>query len=273
MPLDHDRENGLMAVSVTEPLYLSEHFMRDGHSAEKANGTMTYIRFEGHLFGVTCAHVYFQQYDESGIAGKCLTAFGDRVVYQFGTWVESGYKSHFRSMRNSSGDTSNPDIAIVFLDEAYESIHMSRKSKSAINLSAMEEPNWKSANMCMAAGFPTEHKTQTEQIVSAELLQVIAECTTPISPGREKFSLFSCLSEPHNVYLSGMSGGPIFCDSVNEEELALVGIIFEGTPGSSEQWRARGESSFYTGNDVHISGYTVTAEIFRGWLVALGYYS
>lgn len=267
MMKNEDIENGKMAIAVCEPLYLSQHFMKDGHSAEKANGTITYVRYKNHIFGITCAHVYFSQFDDDGVASKCLMVYGNRTSYHFGVYTENGYSSHFRSMRKNKEDVDQPDIAIVHLGGGYEELHMEQKNKHPIELEKLIEPDWENAKMCMATGFPTEHKTQTETHVSAGLAQVTAECTGKLSSTRDKFMLFSSLSEPHNVFFSGMSGGPIFCDDITgQNTLTLVGIVFEGMPGSSADWNSRRDDSFLNSADVQIHGYTLTPKIFEGWL-------
>lgn len=101
-------ELGKVVVRHCEPLFLSKHFLSDGHSAEKANGTITYIKYKDVIYGITCAHVYFYQKLNTP-EEKALTVFGkERLIYQFGVHSSEGYESHFRSLRNSPGDFSEP---------------------------------------------------------------------------------------------------------------------------------------------------------------------
>lgn len=50
------------AAKHSDPLYLSKPWLQDGHTSKKANGTLTYIQYCGHVYGVTCAHLYHQQF-------------------------------------------------------------------------------------------------------------------------------------------------------------------------------------------------------------------
>lgn len=261
---------GKIVITNCEPLYLSKHFMQDGHTSEKANGTITYIKFKNVIYGVTCAHVHFMQ--KIGTKEeKILTVFGDRLVYQFGLLGQDGYKSDFRPLRKSPTDIQTPDIAIIKLNEPYPSIHMTRKGKTAIDLDKWSTPNWRETGMAMACGFPTEHKSQNESVVSAGLAQVIAEPASEISPDRDSFLLASSLEEDNNIYFSGMSGGPVYVEHPVEGEITIVGIVYEGTPGSSEEWQNRGDSSFLTNKDVQIRAHTFTPIIFEKWLKQVGY--
>lgn len=267
---DETKEYGKIVVSHCEPLYLSKHFMQDGHSAEKANGTVTYVKYKNVVYGITCAHIYF--YQNLGSSGeKILTVFGERLVYQFGVHYPEGYKSHFRSMRSSPSDTKNPDIAIIQLNEPFPSIHMGRKGKQAIDLDRWVEPSLSDAKMAMACGFPTEHKSQNDSVVSAELAQVFAEPASTLSQDRESFLLASSLEEDCNIYFSGMSGGPVYLDGTDDGKITIVGIVYEGVPGSSKEWEVRGPESFLTKKDIQIRAHTFTPEIFERWLKQVGY--
>lgn len=267
---DESKEYGKIVVSHCEPLYLSRHFMRDGHSAEKANGTVTYVKYNNAVYGITCAHVYFYQ-NLGSSEERILTVFGERLVYQFGLHRPEGYKSYFRSMRSSPSDTQNPDIAITQLNEPFPSIHMGRKGKQAIDLDCWVEPSFSEAKMAMACGFPTEHKLQNDSVVIAELAQVFAEPASRLSPDRESFLLASSLEEDCNIYFSGMSGGPVYLDGAGEGSITIVGIVHEGFPGSSKEWENRGHESFLTKKDIQIRAHTFTPEIFDRWLKQVGY--
>ena len=267
---DENEEYGKIVVSHCEPLYLSKHFMQDGHSAEKANGTVTYVKYKDITYGITCAHVFFHQKLGSS-EERILTVFGERLVYQFGLHSQKGYESHFRSMRSSPSDTQNPDIAIVQLSEPFPSIYMKRKGKKAIDLDHWVEPSFSEAKMAMACGFPTEHKSQNDSVVSAELAQVFAEPASKLSLDRESFLLASSLEEDSNIYFSGMSGGPVYLDGTVDGKITVVGIIYEGSPGSSKEWESRGPESFLTKKDIQIRAHTFTPEVFERWLKQVGY--
>lgn len=264
-------ELGEHIVTHCEPLYLSKALMLDGHSAEKANGTITYIKYKGKIYGVTCAHVLFSQ--NLGTQNeRVLSVFGmNRVHYQFGAITRNGYLSNFRALRKSPDDVIPPDIAVTRLDEPFPSIHMMSKGKKAIDLDKWTQPYWNDINICVACGFPTEHKTQTDTIVSAGLVQVFAEPAGPLSPDRESFLLASSLDNECEVYLSGMSGGPVYVEGEREGAIDLIGIVYEGSPGSSKDWEHRHEGAFMTKKDIQVKAYTITPGIFENWLKIVGY--
>jgi len=267
---DEIKKMGQIAVTHCEPLYLSKHLMQDGHTANKANGTMTYVKYKGVTYGITCAHVYFVQ--EIGSSNeRILTVFGNQLIYQFGLHSENGYQSHFRPLRTSTSDTASPDIAIIQLNQPYPSIYMEKKGKEAVDLDNWTSPNWDEIKMAMACGFPTEHKSESDTVVSAELAQVIAEPASSLSPDRESFLLASSLEEDCNIYFSGMSGGPVYVDNPNDGDITLMGIVYEGTPGSSEEWNNRGAGAFLTKKDIQIRAHTFTPAIFEKWLQKVGY--
>lgn len=261
---------GKLINTYCEPLFMSKHFMLDGHSPNKANGTITYIRYKGVLYGVTCSHVEKQTGDK-----HILTVHGaDRGVHFFGQYGEKGYESFFKILKKED-DPYSPDIAITKLGDNFERLHMENKKKQAINLDQWVEPDWSALKLAMACGYPTEHKEETKNHVASRLIQAIAEVNGEIAPSKDVFNLFSALKEEHNVYFSGMSGGPVFVDGVSPDGVSpsapcIIGIIFEGSPGSSEEWINRSTDSFLTNHDVYIKAQTLTPTIFESWLVQAG---
>lgn len=256
-----------IAATNCEPLFLSSPFMRDGHNSEKANGTITYIEFRGRLFGVTCAHIYDQQKS----SGKWLTLHGkERYTFQLGKFAPTGYTSNFRSLRKENS-TIGPDIAIIDLGESIKQMHFGRKEKQAINLDTWQEPAWSDIKVPVAFGYPTEHKSQIFNMLSSPLLAVAAEITSPLSPDASSFLLASSLTENNKFFFSGMSGGPVYYISDPDEAPVIIGIVFEGSPGSSAEWKARDSQSFLTKNDIQIRAHTLTPAIFEEWLLTAGF--
>lgn len=255
-----------IAAKNSEPLFLSPPWLGGGHTTEKANGTITYIRFNGELYGVTCAHIYDYQFTSD--KPKWLTVHGQsRVIYQFGYFDSSGYKSKFHSLRLS--DATLPDIAIIKLDEAFASIYMKAKDKTPIDLDLWIEPKWEDLKSPVAFGYPTEHKTETNDLLQAPLISVTAELTRPIGPNDESFLMASTLTQENTHYFSGMSGGPVFCH-FSDIPPSVVGIVFEGSPGSSIEWENRTKESFYTKEDIQIRAHKLTPDVFQSWLSLAG---
>ena len=125
--------------------------------------------------------------------------------------------------------------------------------------------------MAMACGFPTEHKSQNDSTVSAELAQVVAELTSTLSWERDSFLLSSSLEVDCEIFFSGMSGGPVYLDGAGDKEICLMGIVYEGSPGSSAEWESRSDDSFLTKKDIQIRAHTITPEIFGDWLRRVGF--
>ncbi|HTA64057.1 MAG TPA: hypothetical protein VK753_01010 [Xanthomonadaceae bacterium] len=257
------------AAKHSEPLFLSPPWLQGGHTIEKANGTITYVQQGGEIFGITCAHVYYQQFASE--PHKWLTIHGkERYIYQFGTFTQNGYKSHFRPLRMPKSD-NGPDIAIVKLDDAFKKIHFERKGKAAIDLDNWTEPNWIELRTPVAFGFPTEHKSEADGFLQCPLAAVVAELTRPISISDDSFLMASSLERENTFYFSGMSGGAVYCMLDSERPIELIGIVFEGFPGSSAEWQSRPNGCFLTANDIQIRAHVITPDIFQTWLGIAGF--
>lgn len=256
-----------IAVRNCEPLFLSSPFIQCGHNVEKANGTITFIEYRTRIFGITCAHVYYEQIR----SGKWLTLHGsERYIYQLGAFTAKGYESLFRPMRKAS-DIDGTDIAIIELGETIRQIHFPRKNKEAINLDTWAEPNWSEVQVPVAFGYPTEHKIQSEDFISAPLAAVAAAVTRPLSPSESTFLIASSLETDNTLYFSGMSGGPVYHVASPDTDPSLIGIVFEGVPGSSIEWQSRGEQSFLSRKDIQIRAHILTPAIFEDWLRLVGF--
>lgn len=132
-----------------------------------------------------------------------------------------------------------------------------------------DEPSWEKIKFPSAFGYPTEHKSQSSGFVESPLIHVTAEVTRNISPSDSSFLLASSLESQHGYYFSGMSGGPVF--HVHDGgEITLIGIVYEGIPGSSKEWLARGVQAFLTNSDIQIHAYMLTPYIFESWLKKVG---
>ncbi len=254
-----------LAVQNCEPLYLSHPFLKDGHSATKANATILYIKYLGTVYGITCAHVYDQQFGENGAIEKVLTVWGDRLIYQFGNWSSDRYQSHFRILRNEKSAPESLDIAIIKLPTPFPESHMGKKGKVAIDFDHWEPPQWSSISTCVVSGFPTEHKEQSDSHVAAKFLQVVAELTRPIDAGTNDFMLASTLPEKNDYFFSGLSGGPVYCIK-SDDTLTVVGVVFEGSPGSAAEWWKRGQDSFFTKENVQFRAYLLTPSVLARWI-------
>jgi hypothetical protein len=245
-----------------EPLYLSKPFLKDGHTSEKANGTITYVKFRQSYFGLTCSHI-----NNMVNENNWLTVFGEnRIIYQFGRFTQDGYLSNFVNLRMTESNFDFPDIAITRLNLSYYELHMKHKKIEFIDLNNWIKPEWHSIKFLVATGYPTEHKIQAKDYVGAPLLDVVAEVTDPLFFERDSFLLASTLEFDNKFFFSGMSGGPVYFQNPKNSKLTLVGIVYEGLPGSSNEWANRNSQSFYTKKDIQIHAHTLTPAIFQKWL-------
>ncbi|MFM0160770.1 hypothetical protein PQR39_10195 [Paraburkholderia sediminicola] len=248
-----------------EPLYLSPIDRLGDHSASKSNATMTYIRYRDELFGVTCAHVFDFQFGDHERSACTLGVFGAGTSYQFTHPTFPDFHSHLRSLRQAHHQEAAEDIAVVRLSSLFEEKHMRAKNKVAIDLDAWEEPDWSAIQTCVSVGFPTEHKIQSRRTVTAQPLFSVAELTRKLDPIEKTFALCSTIENRGDYFLSGMSGGPAYCTHSNDT-LTLLGIVFEGTPGSSGEWSKRSDESIFSKDDVYFRITTLRPEIFKNWL-------
>lgn len=149
---------------------------------------------------------------------------------------------------------------------------MYEKGKLAIDLDFWKKPEWNKIQTCVVSGFPTESKKYSITHVSAPLPLIIAEVTNTISEVRDDFTLASSVSQ-NDFFFSGVSGGPVF--HITQETpnkpygLNLIGIVYEGTPGSSSAWEKRGKEAFFSRNDIQFKVYILTPDKFSSWLKEL----
>lgn len=212
-----------------EPLYLTPLASPEVHDAEKPNATLTYVKYKGDLFGVTCAHVWDLQFDDAEVKNQILGVFRGSPKSTSSGPRPSKFEMEIKSLRGQVKDKHYADIAIARLPKRFATEHMKVKGKAPILLDSWLAPDWSKLKTCVAFGFPTALKTQSSSTVSAQPLFSIAALTSSFNPNCEKFSLYS---EVENEYsLSGMSGGPVYWIK-KDDTLGLLGIIFEGSPAN-----------------------------------------
>jgi hypothetical protein len=123
--------------------------------------------------------------------------------------------------------------------------------------------------MCLAAGYPDEHKETTiiagKEMLVSPMASVVAEIANDVTRDERIITLSSRLEKPHGYYFSGMSGGAIY--AVETDRLAPAGILFEGYPSTKEQDSNRaGSPAFLDENDIFFRALMLTPEIFLDWL-------
>lgn len=184
------------------PLWLSKPFMQDGHHSNKANATVTFVKYKNRGYAVTCAHVYYQQKMGSPEFRE-LTLFGNSpMIVSFLTFGTGQPVSVFRPLIGDSVRASGPDIAIAPVNHATQK-YMEDNGKKWLDLDLWKEPDWTINSPKIAGGYATEHKSTDGKHVLSAFVQAIAESPSGVDPTRSTFMLFSQLKEEHKVFLVG----------------------------------------------------------------------
>lgn len=246
----------------TAPVFLHDYFLASGHNEKTPNGTVTFVRFRGHHFACTCRHVLAEKDDKAvmGTAVRNPTAalmLGNAVI-NFSSFTVEGLRSSFSSP--PSGGDYEIDVSIASCDLYWGAPNVAQE-KEAIDLDSWREPPWEEIKYCAAAGYANEGKWMEADKVVTPMPLAIAEVISRISGDSREFTLHSSLGEPHGIYFSGMSGGPILA-VLGETEFLPIGLIFEGYPSSS----AVPESVFAGPKDIFIRGLTLSPTRFQSWL-------
>jgi hypothetical protein len=275
------------------PLFATGQFLQGGHGESTVSATVTFVKFESHIYAVTCHHVLSAFLTASVTAGQRLvpSIHSGKVVHQFGTYgPDQTYIWAFVSCREfpkveditNDDDVSKtalaaldrknadkPDIAIADVTAVWEVMSKQRNAE-AIDLDAWVEPKWSEVQpVWLAYGFPDNHKYLQGDKVVAPMPRVTAELATEPPGESDKYILCSTLGAEHGWGFSGMSGGPVFVAHTTEDRYAFVGITFEGAPSSKELDGNR--EAFVRKNDILLRGYHVTPKRFREWLTRRDY--
>lgn len=200
-----------------------------------------------------------------------LILFGSSpMVVSFLDFGSALLVSAFRPLVDDSPKASGPDIAIAPANFAIQQ-YMKDNDREWLDLDSWEEPDWSINSPKIAVGYATEHKSTDGEYVLSGFVQVVAESPNGVESTREKFMLFSQLEEEHEVFFSGMSGGPVFYQYEDDRAAVPIGIIYEGSPGSSSEWKKRGQESFFTGSHIKIDAQLLTPNTFKEWLSIAGF--
>ncbi|MET3648923.1 hypothetical protein [Phyllobacterium ifriqiyense] len=266
----------------TDPAWLQDHYLGTGHTEETNNATFTFIKRRDQVYAVTCGHVVDQLSNPEAVPDARMPTLAlqiDHGVLNLSQVTGIGRISHTTRATERNETHREIDIAIALLSESYWSILTEKKNKTAIDLDAWREPCWESVKMCVAAGYPNEHKEQLQvggrDMVGASFMRAIAAVSSTLGRDQKFITLSSILNEPHGHFFSGMSGGPVYAAEgvedrlIDDEELLPVGIIFEGHPGSNRGKPQSGTdpmAAFLTDRDIFFRALTLTPERFDHWL-------
>ena len=240
----------------SDPVFISDYFLKDGHSEKTSNATVTFVKCEGRHYACTCEHVATA--DELKIDRRTLGLRAGRVIINLSWFHANGLQTAFR---NPPGiiEGDKVDVAIADISSSW-AILEEQKNKVAVDLDRWREPPWESIEYCAAAGYPNHHKEREGEMVASLMPVATAALGAPLSRDARQFTLTSALEEPHGIYFSGMSGGPIV--GCLEKGPVPIGLIFEGMPSSPDA-----PASIYAGpNDIFIRGLLLRPQIFGAWL-------
>lgn len=240
-------EFGANACKHCAPLFIIRHHVEMVPTADDVSATLTFVRFQGRTYGITCKHVVTSLRDrieKSGnefshtffIALKRHHVVQDRFVIPPGSWV-----------------TPEPDIAIRELNPDFPA-HI---GKSALDVDAAPVPPLSDINFAIAVGFPDRLKTQSPAPLGYQLAM---PCVHAVADNRStsgpSFTLFSELQETPAIRdLSGMSGGPIYWS--NDTRYGLLGITYESSPL---------DGSLAGAAAVHIKGHLADRATLERWV-------
>lgn len=229
------------------PMFIIEHRVGATPVANDPNATLTFIRFQGRTFGITCKHVV------DSLQGR-LKASGNRFSHTLFIALQERVIVQDRFVI-PSGDwmLPAPDIAIRELRPDFPAY----VGKSALDIEACAVPPLSEVAAGIAVGFPdraTEGRAEgTGYRLSMPCVHAVGENRSAEGPS---FSLYSDLdSTPEIRDLSGMSGGPIYWS--NEERYGLLGITYESAPLADA---LGGHAS------VHIKGQHVDLATIESWV-------
>lgn len=216
---------------------------------ELRNGTLTFVKANSKVYGITCWHVVEHYRNQT-------TKSGNTYSHTMRTMVNGFYVVLDRFIRPQPQLGVPPiDIAIRELDPEFpEAI-----GKIPIDLDTNIDPP-KHIGHGYAVGFPesTKYKKMEDQSgyrVSMPQVEILAEIEAmPVC----RFTLYSELEQkPAQTDYSGMSGGPIFWST--EEHYGMFGVIYEGGVGSE----------LSDSKTIFVYGELATPEIIKGWIKQL----
>ena len=229
------------------PLFIIRQHVNMAPTAEDPSATLTFIKFQGRTYGITCKHVLSILRDRITISGSESShtffvalnqhkVLQDRFIVPPGDWV-----------------TPEPDIAIREIDPNFPAY----VGKVALDIDANPVPVLSEVSFAVVVGFPDRLKTQTAFPIGYQIampcVHAVADNHSDVGPS---FTLFSeLLATPNIRDLSGMSGGPIYWS--DETSYGLLGITYESSPL---------ENSLSGTASVHIKGHLADRNTIAQWV-------
>src|ERR1700737_2832330 len=184
------------------------------------NGTASFVSFKGRQFAVTCRHVMESASGPDVVTGApnpTVALHFDETVLNLSFFMATGLHVTLRAP-DAERREQEVDVAIAELTGSYWGLLIGKKGKKAINLDNWREPNWPAGKMCVARGYPEEHKeirtSADREKIAAPMLSITAEVAGPLGRDQRIITLSSRLDEPHGYYFSGISGGALYTSEV-----------------------------------------------------------
>lgn len=218
------------------PVFLKKHAYDTTHSDETPNGTMMFIKFLNVVYGCTCKHVVDAAI-KNGTNGKAgaLHILADNILFQQNAlFVNPEQPMDFISYPVFLIPNNGADIAIkpMSIDWFNQSL-AAKKNLSYIDFDEYEKPDYEKVKMLHAFGWLNDHKyVENDKVITKLVDSYVDLNTTNLDKNTNEFQLFSEVKEPHNLSFSGMSGGPVVYCEDDLDKIILMGMIYQGQPGT-----------------------------------------
>lgn len=237
------------------------------------SGTLTFIRHDGEVYGITCAHVLHAleqaiNQDKLQLESDC----GANVLFPPEVWKRFFFPVgdmhldlNVQFQRTPDADA---DLAAGWVPpEIFHAI-----GRQAIDIDHERElpEHWPADAGALASGYPEanrriygHHRPDDTLAIANVTLRAGIE-----KPSGRKIRMFGALSHEHtsNVdVLSGMSGGPILVTC--GDRWGLAGIVSGGCDLNS--FAKPGNQSFFDSPAINIEGEALSLPELRSWLDSL----
>jgi hypothetical protein len=235
-------------LAVSETLIKEGENVKVGQPDENSrNGTLTFVKSNGKVYGITCWHVveYLR---------ILLAESGDDHSHSLFTMSPRPYMVMDRFIRPQSL-TEYHELDVVIREVHPDMVKGIGKEPIDIDTQLMPGK----VEFGVAVGFPEGLKYVKEKM-SKEFKQVISMPTVSIlaeidSMPEGRFNLYSEFDEPHlHDSYSGMSGGPIFWN--RPDAYGIFGITYEASKFET----------FGSDRTIMIAGELATPDEIRHWI-------
>ncbi|MGA7437253.1 MAG: hypothetical protein WBW32_03885 [Luteibacter sp.] len=198
----------------------------------EGQGTLTFLRYKDHLFGVTNEHVI----------KKAMDAYETKTK-EYVFLVALRKHTQIRSMPIARFTQDNPDLPLDLAVFHLPRYFLDGSDKIPIDLNQSNLPLLGPGAKALAVGFPgSQREAVGPQTMSHRLFHVVATCQ---GISDRKIILQDAFDQqgPEHKF-GGMSGGPVFA-LTGDHRYEFQGIVFEGRgfgdvgpddPPGTENW-------------------------------------